>query len=160
MDKDGRFVLVMGELHSVSLTLVNIYCPNFDRLQFFRKVQDLIPDISQTNLIILNTVLYQYLDRSSSQRISSFKFSFWKPTLWTWWTSGELVDANLTPYASDPKYHNIMISDYCPVTFTLRLDLMEKTENHGCITRLGPLLLSDKGFINYLRKKMELFVFV
>lgn len=68
VDKEGRYIIVTGELHSISLTLVNIYGPNFDNPQFFQKIFALIPDMSQSNLIIrgdLNCVLDQYLDRSS-----------------------------------------------------------------------------------------------
>lgn len=70
-DKDGRYIIVIGEIH-ISLTLVNIYAPNIDNPIFFQKVFSLIPDISQTHLIIggdFNTVLDTYLDRSSTKRL-------------------------------------------------------------------------------------------
>lgn len=44
--------------------------------EFFKKVLNLIPDISSTNLIIVgdfNLVLDTYLDRSSSQRVEPSK---------------------------------------------------------------------------------------
>ena len=71
-DKEGRYIIVIGEIHNISLTLVNIYAPNTDNPQFFQKVFALIPDISQTNLIIggdFNTVLDTYLDRSSMSKV-------------------------------------------------------------------------------------------
>lgn len=63
---------MIGEIHNISLTLVNIYAPNIDNPIFFQKVFSLIPDISQTHLIIggdFNTVLDTYLDRSSTKRL-------------------------------------------------------------------------------------------
>lgn len=63
---------MIGEIHNTSLTLVNIYAPNIDNPIFFQKVFSLIPDISQTHLIIggdFNTVLDTYLDRSSTKRL-------------------------------------------------------------------------------------------
>ena len=70
IDRDGRFVIVTGEIHSPPMTLVNIYGPNFDNPQFFKKVFSLIPELSLTNLIIggdFNCVIDPYLDRSSTQ---------------------------------------------------------------------------------------------
>lgn len=50
-DNEWRFVIVVEEMFSISLTLVNIYGPSFDNPQFFGKAQDLIPNISQTKLL-------------------------------------------------------------------------------------------------------------
>lgn len=71
-DKEGRYIIVIGEINNISLTLVNVYAPNLDNPIFFQKVFSLIPDISQTHLIIggdFNTVLDTYLDRSSTKRL-------------------------------------------------------------------------------------------
>lgn len=70
--------MVTGELHSIPLTLVNIYGPNFDNLQFFQKIFAQIPDMFQSNLIIvgdLNCVLDQYLDGSSYRQVNTYKCS-------------------------------------------------------------------------------------
>lgn len=64
----GRYVIVIGEIQNVSLTLVNMYAPNTDNPVFFQKVFESIPHLSQTYLIIggdFNTVLDPCLDRSS-----------------------------------------------------------------------------------------------
>lgn len=74
-DKEGRYIIVIGEIQNISLTLVNIYAPNTDNPVFFQKVFALIPDMSQTNLIIggdFNTVLDAYLDRSSTKKPGTF----------------------------------------------------------------------------------------
>lgn len=69
-------MILVGEIHSSPMTLLNIYGPNHDDREFFRKVLNLIPDISNTNLIIggdFNFVLDTYLDRSSTLRIEPSK---------------------------------------------------------------------------------------
>lgn len=48
-DRDGRYVMVVGEFHSIPVTLLNVYGPNYDDPEFFKKVLNLIPDISNTN---------------------------------------------------------------------------------------------------------------
>lgn len=63
-DKNGRYILVTGEMHSTPITLLNIYGPNYDDPEFYRKVFSLIPDTANANLIIggdLNLVLDPYL---------------------------------------------------------------------------------------------------
>ena len=53
--------MVMGEIHSIPITLLNIYGPKHDDPEFFRKVLGLIPDMSTTHLIIggdFNLVLH------------------------------------------------------------------------------------------------------
>ena len=98
-DREGRYVLVVGELHSMPVTLLNLYGPNLDNPDFFRKVLGLIPDISNTNLIIggdFNAILDQYLDKSSvrgkpqsntSKLLNTYienmnLCDLWRPGLW------------------------------------------------------------------------------
>lgn len=69
-DPSGRYILVSGHINSFPITCLNIYGPNFDDPNFFRKVFDLLPDPSSTNIIIggdFNCYLDAYLDRSSTQ---------------------------------------------------------------------------------------------
>uniref|UniRef100_A0AAR2JMC4 exodeoxyribonuclease III n=1 Tax=Pygocentrus nattereri TaxID=42514 RepID=A0AAR2JMC4_PYGNA len=37
-DKQGRYIIVTGELQSIPVTLLNVYGPNYDSPDFFRKV--------------------------------------------------------------------------------------------------------------------------
>ncbi len=83
-DPNGRFIIITGKISGKNLILANIYGPNWDNPEFFRKTFSLIPNISTTNLIIgvdFNVVLDTYLDRSSTQRTmqsnaSNFLMSF------------------------------------------------------------------------------------
>lgn len=74
-DKDGHYIIVSGEINNTSLTLVNVYAPNMDNPAFFKKAFSLLPNLSQTMLIIggdfntLNTPLDPFLDRSASRKI-------------------------------------------------------------------------------------------
>ncbi len=34
-DKEGRYILVAGEIHSIPITLLNVYGPNWDDPEFF-----------------------------------------------------------------------------------------------------------------------------
>lgn len=69
-DPYGRNIVVSGTINSFPLTFLNIYGPNIDEPNFFRKVFDLLPDASNSNIIIasdVNCYLDAYLDRFSSR---------------------------------------------------------------------------------------------
>lgn len=67
-DPNGRYVIVVGQLFSNPVVLVNIYAPNFDDPHFFEKMFSLIPNMDTHFLLVggdLNLVLEVNLDRSS-----------------------------------------------------------------------------------------------
>lgn len=76
-DKEGRYgILWQWGKSTLHQWLLNIFGPNSNDLEFFRKVLNLIPDMSNTNLIIgvdFNLVLDPYLDRSSTLRVKPLK---------------------------------------------------------------------------------------
>lgn len=78
-DKNGRYILVTGELHGSPTILLNIYGPKFDDSEFYREVFSLIPDIPpEANIIIgrdFNLVLDPYLDKTLSKKITYCKSS-------------------------------------------------------------------------------------
>lgn len=45
LDPNGRYVMVVGELSQLSLVLVNIYGPNFDDENFYKKMLSSIPNL-------------------------------------------------------------------------------------------------------------------
>uniref|UniRef100_A0AAY4A9I4 Endonuclease/exonuclease/phosphatase domain-containing protein n=1 Tax=Denticeps clupeoides TaxID=299321 RepID=A0AAY4A9I4_9TELE len=68
-DPNGRFVIVTGQIHNISVALINIYAPNYDDEGFFKRLFSLIPDLSTHYLILggdFNCWLNPHLDRSSS----------------------------------------------------------------------------------------------
>lgn len=69
-DPNGRYLIVTGRILKRHVTLLNIYAPNFDDPGFFRKVFNLIPDLSSTHLIAggdFNAILDCFTDRLSSR---------------------------------------------------------------------------------------------
>lgn len=66
-DKEGRYVIVTGEIYNTPLTMINIYAPNFDNPQFLKKIIDLIAEHNYQNIIMggdFNCVIDPYLDKS------------------------------------------------------------------------------------------------
>lgn len=167
VDRDGRYVILVGEIHSTSITLLNINCPNNDD-----------PDISSTNLVIggtFNFVLDTYLDRSSTFRAEPLKacklvksyteimnlfdigqisnssgreYSF-HSNVHNVYTRIDffLVDGKLLPLSCNSKYHNINISDHSPASFMLKLS--ENMYNHRS-WRFNPQLIANVNFCEYL----------
>lgn len=185
VDRDGRYVIVVGEIHSTPITLLNVYGPNNDDPEFFRKVLNLIPDISSTNLIIggdFNLVLDTYLDRSSTQRVEPSKAcnllksyienmnvsDVWRISNATGreysfhskvhnvYTRIDffLVDGKLLPLSYNAKYHNIIISDHSPVSFSLKLGENVPIQRSW---RFNPQLTTDAKFCEYLESNIKIY---
>lgn len=168
--------MITGNIHSLPVTLLNIYGPNIDEPNYYRKVFDLIPDLSTTNLIMggdFNCYLDPYLDRLSSrtppaiasstlnnlmrsrnmvdiwrlQHPSDRDYSFFSHVHKSYTRIDYfLVDAKLISNIDHTKYHNILISDHCPVSLNLKLALPKQSY----CWRFNPLLLADQVFINYM----------
>lgn len=186
MDKEGRYVVVIGEIYSTPVTLLNIYGPNNDDPEFFRKTLNLIPNISTTNLIIggdFNLVLDTYLDRSSTKRVEPTKagvllksyidnmnlVDVWRVSN----TAGRefsfhskvrnvysridffLVDGKLVPLTYNAKYHNIIISDHSPVSFTFRPSENIPAQRSW---KFNPQLISEAKFCEYIEQHIKLFL--
>lgn len=120
-DNEGRFIMVIGEIQSTPITLLNIYGPNRDEPEFFRKTLNLIPDISTTNLILggdFNLVLDTYLDRSSTQRIPLPKASIF---LNTFISNSGLIDIwrILNPSGREYSFHSGVHNTYSRIDFFL-----------------------------------------
>lgn len=171
-DKNGRYVLVTGELHAIPIILLNIYGPNHDDPEFYRKVFSLIPDIPNGNLIIggdFNLVLDPYLDKFLSKKTTLCKGSSFNKTymdnmnicdVWrtlnpsgreySFHSSAHNVYSRiyyfLLPLVRNVTYHNIIISDHCPVTCSFALGNFTKVHRSW---RLDPQLLNDSKFQQY-----------
>lgn len=184
-DKEGRYLIVVGELYNIHLTLVNLYAPNLDCPSFFKKVFALLPDISQTNLIIggdFNTTLDPYLDRSSSRRVSKNNSSEF---LNVYISNSNLVDIwrNLNPTGRDYSFYSPVHNSYSRIDYflvdTKLAPFVLKTNYHNMgvsdhsplsfslyfeeldisykTWRLHPQLLSDKKFCEFLDTQIKLY---
>lgn len=70
-DKNGRFIIVSGKLYNKSVILANVYAPNFDNVQFFKRFFSQLPDLNSYSFILggdFNCYLDPVLDRSSPIR--------------------------------------------------------------------------------------------
>jgi exonuclease III len=68
-DPGGRFILVKGKVHSDDITLVNIYAPNYDDVNFFQSLFLKLSDV-EGDIIIggdFNLTLDPKMDRSSDK---------------------------------------------------------------------------------------------
>lgn len=65
-----------------------------------------------------------------------------------------LLDGILLPGVHNAKYHDIIISDHCPVSVSMRLPRAAKM----CVSwRFDPQLLAKKQLYEYLEDQMKLF---
>lgn len=71
-DKGGRYVIIQGSIYSQSITLVNIYAPNYDDPQFFHNIFFNLSSSPCETFIggDFNLALDPILDRSSSNQIT------------------------------------------------------------------------------------------
>lgn len=77
-DPSGRFIIVTGKIFGITLTLANVYGPNWDNEDFYKNFLFSIPDIVSSHLILggdFNCCLDPSLDRSSIKPISPSKSS-------------------------------------------------------------------------------------
>ena len=68
-DQQGRSVVVIGILYNVPLILANVYAPNWDDVQFMKKIMSSLPCLNTHRLILggnFNCVLDPILGRSSN----------------------------------------------------------------------------------------------
>lgn len=56
-DKNGRFIIVSGKFYNKSVILANVYAPNFDDVQFFKRFFFLNSLISILILLFLVGIL-------------------------------------------------------------------------------------------------------
>lgn len=72
-DAEGRYVMVVGTIAGLKITILNVYAPNEDYPHFFKKLAHLIADNGEGILLMggdLNCVMSNRLDRlpTSSRR--------------------------------------------------------------------------------------------
>ncbi len=150
-DKNRRYVMVLGELQSVHLTLLNIYGPNCDDSEIFRKVLNLIPDISNTNLIIgadLNFVFDPHLDKSNIHRITpSNPCNLVK----TYMENMNLVDIwrTLNPLGREYSFHSKVHNAYSRIDHFLVDGYMLL---YACNPKYHNIIISDHRPVTFLLK--------
>lgn len=77
-DPQGRYIIVAGHLFHTPVALVNVYAPNWDDPDFFKKILTLLPNLN-THLLVfggdMNCVIDTTLDRSNPKTTQMSKMS-------------------------------------------------------------------------------------
>ena len=180
-DPDGRYLIVSGRIESRHYTFLNIYAPNFDNPGFFRKVFNLIPDLSATHLIAAgdyNAILDIYTDRLSTRPTTPSNCTI---TLNNLIRTMNLVDIWRLQHPTDKEYSffshphkSYTRIDYFLTDARLTADVLH-TKYHNILIsdhspvelkirlntvkpqyswRFNPLLLNDKPFFDQTAKKI------
>lgn len=77
-DSNGRYIIVSGSLYQIPVVLVCVYAPNWDDVDFMKKLISSLPDLHTHKLIFggdINCVMDPSLDRSSSRVVMPSKMS-------------------------------------------------------------------------------------
>ena len=77
-DPTGRFVIVVGRLHTTPVILACVHAPNWDDFQFMNKFLSSIPHLDTHKLILsgdFNCVINPLLDKSSNKMANKSKTS-------------------------------------------------------------------------------------
>lgn len=186
MDPDGRYLILIGHINSVPVTLIDIYGPNFDCPEFFHKVFNSIPNLNNTNVIVagdMNCVLDTNLDKSFSTTIQQSKsgkflnttlknlnivdiwrlspkgreYSFFSPVHKSYSCIDYFfLDSKLISAVKDSTYHPILISDHSPVTVVLQVADLNYRRQKNW--RFNPTLLEDEAFHNQMEEHILFFL--
>lgn len=184
-DPNGRYVVVTGSLFNTPLILANVYAPNWDDIDFFRKFLHSLPNMDTHQLILggdMNTVMSPSLDRSSTKTLSSSKSSL---VLQSYLDTYGVVDVwrFLFPSTSQYSFFSPVYQTYSRIDyFFVDKKLLSKVRsctysgivisdhsplllelsfpNQKCMYswRLNPLLLSDESFVKYISEQIDIFL--
>lgn len=184
-DPNGRYLMVSGTINSFPLALLNVYGPNSDDPNFFKKIFDLILDNNHSNIIIagdFNCYLDPFLDRLSSRPppdIATVRF------LNNILKNRNLVDIWRVQHPSEREYsfYSSVHKSYSRIDyFLISSNLISYITNskyhnilisdHSPMTislniglpkqayswRFNPSLLTDDNFLKYIKAKIKHFI--
>lgn len=159
-----------GLIFSVCIMLLNVYGPNYDDPSFFRNIFNLLPNLSNTHLLVLEPILDRTLIRSVGHLLNSTTIlnklinSFDLVDIWRLkhptdrqytfshiHNSYSRLDFFLIIFkdalcVTSMKHYNRIISDHS--TGTISLDLFEIKPNYSW--RFNPTLLLDTHFSKHV----------
>ena len=172
-DPNGRFIIITGKMCGNSLILANVYGPDWDDDNFFKKNVFSLPDLHSHQLVLggdFNCCLDPSLDRSSTKlsamsksakTIQVFMEQYAISDVWRFFNPGTrrfsffspvhnidlfLVDNKLLSSVKFCSYNPIVISDHATVV----LDISLPGKPHP--VSLGALILYYSLIMNLLRK--------
>lgn len=183
-DKNGRYLVVCGEINALPITLVNVYGPNFDDPLFFENIFKIIPDFVHSLVIIAgdyNCVLNAKLDthprRTTKSKSASVLSNYmqklnlidsWRalhPTDqdYSFYSSVHktysridffLIDSRLLQHVVSTQYHNRLLSDHAPISLNLKIN----SSRGNYVWKFDNMLLNDVKFCEYLSNKFAWFL--
>lgn len=65
-DKEGRYVMVIGEIGGIKITMLNLYAPNEDCPKFFKEVASVLAEKAVGIILVagdFNCMIRPYLDK-------------------------------------------------------------------------------------------------
>ena len=185
-DTNGRYIIVTGSLCHTPVVLVSVYAPNWDDLEFMKKLISSLPDLRTHKLIFggdINCVLDPRVDRSNPRIVSLSKMA---TALSTFLDQCGCIDPWRTTHPNDRqyscyshKYKTYSRIDYFFIDKTL-LPAVISTEyssivhsDHSPVIlnlnltaqhkathpwKLDSTLLSDIAFCNHIARSIDLFL--
>lgn len=185
-DPNGRFVIVVGTLNSVPITLVNLYAPNFDNPDFFQKVFNMVPDYINTSVLVggdYNSVLDPLLDKQFSKSLQKSNscirlntlmenlnlVDIWRlthPTVrdYSFFSSVHKVYSRIDYFLVDSKLLSAAVSaTYHPIVISdhAPISMVLKVGSVRATRRqwrFDATLLKDKQFTDFLQNQISLFI--
>ena len=174
-----------GYIYSYHVTLLNVYGPNFDDPNFFSKVFNSLPSLSDTHVIVggdFNCVLDNFLDRSAQMyqlpsaaattlnnlMLSAHLFDIWRLQHsthrdYSFFSQRHKSFSRIDYFLLDSSLiSNVISSTYHNILISdhspisLVLDLNHKKQQ--CGWRLHPSLLSDTSFTQFISSKISEFL--
>uniref|UniRef100_A0A8C5Q8F8 Reverse transcriptase domain-containing protein n=1 Tax=Leptobrachium leishanense TaxID=445787 RepID=A0A8C5Q8F8_9ANUR len=145
-DKEGRMLILIGSLNDVPVTIVNLYFPNVNQLQFLRKAHKQIQSLSQGAVYIcgdFNMTPCPMVDcQSSGSRLPSQKAKSLGRRFTDFLHSVDLYDVWRIshPQTRDYTFYSQVHSSYSRID----LCLIHRTMVHHLLdAHIGPMTWSD-----------------
>lgn len=185
-DPNGRFVIVTGRIGANNLVLANVYGPNWDNENFFKKFFFSIPDLNSHQLILggdFNCCLDPLLDRSSnkpcipsksSKTIQLFMEQYAVSDAWRFFNPNTKQFSFFSPvhgtfsridfFLIDNKLLSSVSSHfYNPIVISDHATVVLDVSFPGRSLSRSPwrfnsLLLSDTNFISTINSRIDLFI--
>lgn len=185
LDPNGRYVMVVGELSQLRLVLVNIYGPNFDDENFYKKMLSSIPNLDSYHLVMsgdYNLVMDSVWDRSSHsllrpsksvQTIQSFveahklvdpwRFKYPTKREYSFYSNVHKSFSRIDFFLVDP-YLLSAITDckYDPIVISDHAPVSIKVTLPTLRTKrtwqLDPLLLADSDSVKFITEQIDFFL--
>lgn len=185
-DPNGRFIIVSGKISGNGIVLVNVYGPNWDNEDFFKKLFFSLPDLNGSQLIIggdFNCCLDPLLDRSSnkphhlsksSKAIHMFMEQYKVSDVWRYFNPDAKQFSFFSPVHGTFSRIDFFLVDnnllpivnacsYTPIVISDHAPVLLDISLSGSPLSRSPwrfnsLLLSDTDFVKFMNERIDLYI--